>query len=112
MLFFSEIIAPDFEGFCKQYKAPLKLKKNEAIEVKALVTPTVLTKLKKNYFMPETTVPQRDSRHRFYIRFKVDELGEAQDPPFPVRFYIEDLANPESKVSRSSEPRSGKDFIN
>ena len=71
----------------------------------------MLTKLKKKYFKPKTEQLDRDSRHSFYLKFKVDELGEAPEPPLPVRFYIEDLANPESKVYKSSEPTSGKDFL-
>ena len=35
----SKNIAQDFDGFCKQYKVPIKLKKNGAIDVKVFVTP-------------------------------------------------------------------------
>ena len=107
----SKIISADFEGFCKQYKVPIKLKKNGAIDVKILVTPSILTHLKKTYFYPETERLEDDSRHRFYLKFKVDELGEVNDPPYPVRFYVYDLDKPESKAFRSSEPTSGKDFL-
>ena len=107
----SKIISEDFEGFCKQYNVPIKIKENGAIDIKVLVTPTVLTHLKKTYFYPETESLENDSRHKFYIRFKVDELGEHDDPPYPVRFYVYNLENPESKAFRSSEPTSGKDFL-
>ena len=95
-LFFSEIIASDFLAFCQQYKALIQVKENDAIDLKVF-----------SFENP----PKADSRHRFYLRFKFEYRPVNRNfPPYPIKFYVTKLENPESNTFRCSEPTSGKDF--
>ena len=81
----------------------MKFKRKEVFDIDVIVTPPVLTKLKKKGFLNEEDSLGKDSRFRFYLRFKVDELGEHPDPPHPVRFFVNHMQNVEAEEEPSSK---------
>ena len=64
-----------------------------------------MKKIQKNYGEPLT---YKDSRHKYFIRFNADDHSQENAG---LNFYLGDVKSAKSTVSRSSEPRSGKDFI-
>ena len=80
-------------------------KQNNAIDIKVIVENGILKKIQKNYGEPLT---YKDSRHKYFIRFNADDHSRENAG---LNFYLGDVKSAKSTVSRSSEPRSGKDFI-
>ena len=101
----STILSKDFEAVQKLYNLKIVKKQNNAIDIKVIVETGILKKIKKNYGEPLT---EKDSRHKYFIRFNADDHSRKNAG---LNFYLGDVKSAKSTVSRSSEPRSGKDFI-
>ena len=110
MFTFAEIITEDFKGFQKQYEAPIKLKNEEVIDIEVIVTQSVLKSLKDKELNDENSL-DKDSRFRFYLRFKVDELGESPNPPYPVRFYVHDMTSAMAPPPKEDSKSATKMFF-
>ena len=101
----STILTKDFEAVQKLYDLKIVKKQNNAIDIKVIVENGILKKIQKNYGEPLT---KKDSRHKYFIRYNADDHSRKNAG---LNFYLGDVKSAKSTVSRSSEPRSGKDFI-
>ena len=95
----SKVIFKDFNVAREVYDLKIKKIKNNAITVKVIVPPN-MKKVAKTL--------KKDSRHRFFMRFKAEDYS--RDPP-GLNFYLQDVQSAESKVYKTSEPTTGKDFL-
>ena len=95
----SKVIFKDFNVAREVYDLKIKKIKNNAITVKVIVPPNMKRVAK---------TLKKDSRHRFYLRFKAEDYS--RDPP-GLNFYLQDVQSAESKVYKTSEPTTGKDFL-
>ena len=100
----------DFEALEKEYLTSIQPKVNNAIEITVIVSKNVLNKMKKTY-LKDSNCLEKNTRHKFFLNFKIDDHTQLGNPPIPINFYLSKLENPEASNFRCSEPTSGKDFL-
>ena len=100
----------DFEALEKEYSTSIQPKVNNAIEITVIVSEKVLNKMKKTY-LKDSNCLEKNTRHKFFLNFKIDDHTQMGKPPIPINFHLSKLENPEASNFRCSEPTSGKDFL-
>ena len=105
--FESRFLVQDFKAFQKEYKAKIRHKINDAIDLIVKVENKTLTRIRKRY----KADLKIDSRHKFFLSFKIPDR-EILLYPLPIQFYLSSLTTAAKTDNyKSSEPTSGKDFF-
>ena len=107
----NKAIFEDFEALEKEYTTKIVPKVNNAIEITVLVSDKVLAKMKKSYLKNDSDCLKKDTRHKFYLNFKIDDHTQMGKHPIPINFHLFKIENPEASNYKCSEPTSGKDFL-
>jgi len=106
----NKAVFEDFEALEKEYSTSIQPKVNNAIEITVIVSENVLKKMKKTY-LKDSKCLEKNTRHKFFLNFKIDDHTQMGKPPIPINFHLSKLENPEASNFRCSEPTSGKDFL-
>jgi len=106
----NKAVFEDFDALEKEYSTSIQPKVNNAIEITVIVSENVLNKMKKTY-LKDSNCLEKNTRHKFFLNFKIDDHTQMGKPPIPINFHLSKLENPEASNFRCSEPTSGKDFL-